>query len=263
MMQSLNTAATGMVAQQTNLDVISNNLANVNTTGYKSQRAEFEDLMYQTNTVAGVQSSGTSASPITSQLGLGTINSATSSNFGQGALNSTGNPLDIAVSGDGFFKVLLPNGTAAYTRDGSFQVDSTGLLVTSDGYPVDPPVTMPQNATSITVSNTGQITAVVPNQSGATTVSPGIQLTLFSNPAAMQRIGQNLFVANTASGSPQDGAPGTNGAGTLQPGFLEGSNVQVVQEMVNMIMAQRAYEINSKAIQTSDDMLQTVNNIKR
>jgi len=262
MMQSLNTAATGMVAQQTNLDVISNNLANVNTTGYKAQRADFQDLMYQTQNVAGVAASGTSASPVTTQLGLGTTFAATTSNFSQGAMTATGGPLDLAVAGSGFFKVLMPDGTDAYTRDGSFSVDANGLLVTSDGYPIDPPVTIPQGASAISISNTGTITATVPGSSDATQITPGIQLTMFSNPGALQRIGQNLFLANKASGTAQDGTPGENGSGQIQAGYLEGSNVQVVQEMVNMITAQRAYEINSKAIQTSDDMMGMANNMR-
>ena len=263
MMQSLNTAATGMVAQQTNLDVISNNLANVNTTGFKAQHASFQDLMYQTTNVAEIAASGQSASPITTQLGLGTTFAATTSDFSQGAMTATGGPLDMAITGNGFFKVLMPDGNDAYTRDGSFSVDSNGLLVTSDGYPIDPPITLPQGASSISVSNTGTITAMVPGNADAQTISPGIQLTMFGNPGAMQRIGQNLFLANKASGTAQDGTPGQNGSGLIQSGYLEGSNVQVVQEMVNMITAQRAYEINSKAIQTSDDMLSIVDNLKR
>ena len=262
-MQSLNTAATGMAAQQTNLDVISNNLANVNTTGYKAERANFQDLMYQTVNVAGLAASGSSASPVTTQLGLGATFSSTTSNFSQGAMNSTGGPLDLAISGNGFFQVLMPDGTTAYTRDGSFSVDANGLLVTSDGYPIDPPITIPQGASAISISNTGTITATVPGNSEAQTITPGLQLTMFSNPAALQRVGQNLYTSNKAAGSPQQGAPGENGSGQIQAGYLEGSNVQVVQEMVNMITAQRAYEITSKAIQTSDDMLSIVDQLKR
>jgi flagellar basal-body rod protein FlgG len=262
MMQSLHTAATGMVAQQANLDVISNNLANVNTTGYKEASAQFQDLIYQTHTLAGVASSGSSASPVTTQVGLGAKFSATSTNFTEGSLLSTGNPLDLAISGNGFFKVQLPDGTDGYTRDGNFKVDSANILVTTDGYPLQPPITMPQGASSITVDNQGNITAT--NASGEVVpVTPPIQLTTFPNPGALQRSGQNLFLATTAAGAAQDGQVGQNGAGTVVSGYQEGSNVQVVTEMVNMISAQRAYEINSKAIQTSDEMLQTVNGLKR
>ena len=263
MTQSLNTAATGMAAQQTNLDVISNNLANVNTTGYKSERAEFQDLMYQTESTAGVSTAGTSAKPAATQVGLGSTFSATESNFTNGALTSTGNPLDMSINGSGFFKVLLPDGQFGYTRDGSFQTDSNGLLVTSDGYPVQPPITIPQGSTSISVSNQGVVSVVEPGSSDTVQLDPPINVTMFANPGALQRMGQNLFLENKASGSPQDGNPGANGSGSIASGYLEGSNVQVVTEMVNMIMAQRAYEINSKAIQTSDEMLSTVNGLKR
>ncbi len=263
MMQSLNTAATGMVAQQTNLDVISNNLANVNTTGFKSQKAQFEDLMYQTVASATVSTSGSGAQPAATQIGLGSHFAATESNFQMGSLNPTGNPLDVAINGQGFFKVLLPGGSFGYTRDGSFKVDSTGLLVTSDGYPLEPQITVPQGASGISISNQGVITCTAANSTDPVTVDPPIGVTMFANPSALQRAGQNLYLANKASGTGQDGKPGENGSGTVASGVLEGSNVQVVQEMVSMIMAQRAYEINSKAIQTSDEMLSTVNNLKR
>jgi flagellar basal-body rod protein FlgG len=262
MMQSLHTAATGMVAQRANLDVISNNLANVNTTGYKEAKAEFQDLIYQTHTAASVATSGSSASPVTTQVGLGSKFSATTTNFTEGSLLSTGNPLDLAISGNGFFTVQMPDGTNAYTRDGSFKVDSSNILVTSDGYPLQPPITMPQGATSITVDAQGNVSATDATNT-VVTVSPPVQLTTFPNPGALARSGQNLFLANAAAGAPQSGKAGDNGAGTLVSGYQEGSNVQVVTEMVNMISAQRAYEINSKAIQTSDEMLQTVNGLKR
>lgn len=261
-MQSLHTAATGMVAQQTNLDVISNNLANVNTTGYKAALAQFQDLIYQTHTLANVPTSGAAASPVTTQVGLGARFSATSTNFMEGSLLSTGNPLDMAISGNGFFKVQMPDGNDAYTRDGSFKVDSANILVTSDGYALQPPITLPQGASAVTIDTQGNVSAT--NAQGEVVpVTPPIQLTTFPNPGALQRNGQNLFLATTAAGSPQDGQAGQNGAGTIVSGYQEGSNVQVVTEMVNMISAQRAYEINSKAIQTSDEMLQTVNGLKR
>jgi len=262
MMQSLHTAATGMVAQQANLDVISNNLANVNTTGYKAEKAEFQDLIYQTRSTATVATSGSSSSPVTTQVGLGSKFSATSTNFAEGSLLSTGSPLDLAISGNGFFKVLRPDGSDAYTRDGSFKVDATGILVTSDGYPLQPPITVPQGSTNVSVDTQGNVTVTGSNNE-VTTLSPPVGLTMFPNPAALERAGQNLFIANAAAGSPQDGKASENGAGTIVSGYQEGSNVQVVTEMVNMIAAQRAYEINSKAIQTSDEMLQTVNGLKR
>jgi flagellar basal-body rod protein FlgG len=252
-----------MAAQQTNLDIISNNLANVNTTGFKAQRAEFQDLMYQTVSSAGVATSGTSAQPMATQVGLGSTFAATESNFTLGPLNTTGNALDLAINGQGFFKLLMPNGTFAYTRDGTFQVDSSGVLVSTNGYPLDPPITIPQGASSVSVTKNGVISVVVPPNTDTVNLSPAINVTMFANPSALQRIGQNVYVANSASGAPQDGNPGDNGSGTIVSGYLEGSNVQVVNEMVSMIMAQRAYEINSKAIQTSDDMLNTVNNLKR
>jgi flagellar basal-body rod protein FlgG len=262
MMQSLNTAAAGMVAQQSNLDVISNNLANVNTTGFKGQKAKFADLIYQTIQAATPAATGSSYTPNTSQIGLGATFSATSTNFAQGALTPTGNPLDLAIQGSGFFQVQLPgSGSSAvgYTRDGSFTVDSNGLLVTTDGYPVLPEVTIPSGASSVTVSNTGVVSAVLAGQSDVSQVGQ-IDVAMFANPGALERMGQNIYIASSAAGSVQLGKPGdaSTGGGTISSGYTESSNVQVVQEMVNMIMAQRAYEMNSKAVQTSDQMLQTV-----
>jgi flagellar basal-body rod protein FlgG len=262
-MQSMNTAASGMAAQQNNLNVISNNLANVNTTGFKSQTAQFEDLMYQTVATAGVASSGTTAPPQNTQIGLGANLAGTESNFAQGSLTPTNNPLDLAINGSGFFKVMMPNGTFAFTRAGNFSVDSNNVLVTPDGYPLEPPITIPQNSNSISVSSQGVISVVDPSTGQTVALSPPIGISMFPNPGALQRIGQSLFSANNASGAEQDTTPGQNGAGTIAGGYLEGSNVQVVTEMVNMIMAQRAYEINSKAIQTSDEMMSTVTNLKR
>jgi flagellar basal-body rod protein FlgG len=255
MMRALTTAGTGMIAQQFNLDTISNNLANVNTTGYKHQRAEFQDLIYQTF-------KGSSANSGAVQVGLGTALAATGNDFSEGALQSTTNPMDVAIVGSGFFQVQRTDGSVAYTRDGSFKADASGQLVTSDGYPLDPAISVPTNATSISISATGLVSAVVPGQNDPQQVGQ-IQLAVFPNPAGLTRIGQNLYVAGGASGDAQLTNPGTTGAGELKSGFLEGSNVQVVEEMVKMIMAQRAYEINSKAIQTSDEMLSTINNLKR
>jgi len=248
-----------MIAQQLNLDTISNNLANVNTTGFKGQRAEFQDLVYQTFRSA---SSTIGQSQNASQVGLGSNFSASGSDFSEGALQNTGGPLDLAIVGNGFFQVTKPDGSLAYTRDGSFKQDSNGSLVTSDGYPVEPPITIPTNASSVTISNTGQVTAIVPGQNDPQQVGQ-LQLAMFPNPAGLTRIGQNLFSASDAAGAVTLANPGLTGAGEVSAGYLEGSNVQVVAEMVKMIMAQRAYEINSKAIQTSDQMLQTINALKQ
>ncbi len=263
MMRALNTSGTGMVAQQYNLDVISNNLANVNTTGFKQQRAEFQDLMYQTMKAAGVSSGGSSSSPVSLQIGLGAQFSSTAANFTSGPLQSTGNALDMAINGSGFFKVKRGE-EIVYTRDGSFKTDANGLVVTSDGYPLEPPITVPGNATALSVSTDGYISVITPDNPGnSQKLDPPITVTMFPNPAGLQRLGQNLYRASDASGTPVDGKPGENGSGDLRPGFIEGSNVQVVEEMVRMILAQRAYEINSKAIQSSDEMLGILNNLKR
>lgn len=249
-----------MIAQQHNLDVISNNLANVNTNGFKEQRADFEDLMYQTMRSASV---GDGASiPANLQIGLGSKLSGTSSNFRVGSLQNTGNALNLAIAGDGFFKLTKPDGTAAYTRDGTFQVDGKGRVVNMDGLPLDPEITVPQGYTALTINDTGDVIAVPPGETSSK-VFGTVQVTSVSNPAGLARLGGNLFAATEAAGDMQDGKPGENGTGTLQSGFLEGSNVEVVEEMTRMITAQRAYEINSKAIQTADDMLGIVNNLKR
>lgn len=262
MMRSLNTAASGMVVQQRNLDTIANNLANVNTTGFKAQRAEFQDLMYQTVRASGAANSGTAQQPSALQLGLGSQFVASASNFNQGGMNQTGNQTDLAITGDGFFKIEMPDGTNAYTRDGSFKVNATGELVTTDGYAVSPSISIPNGATALFISANGTVTAKVPGQDepqelGTLTVS------VFPNPAGLTRIGQNLYAAGGASGTAEDKTPGTEGAGQIVQGTLESSNVEIVFEMVRMITAQRAYEINSKAIQTSDDMLGVLNNLKR
>ena len=262
MMRSLNTSATGMVAQQMNLDVIANNLANVNTTAFKHQRAEFQDLMYQTVVAAGAFSGENQKTPTALQIGLGARNSATMGDFAQGAAQNTNNPLDMMVIGDGFFSVLKPDGSTAYTRDGSFKLDDQGLLVNSDGYPVQPPVNIPRGSSVVSVSQDGTVTAVLPGASEPTKIEQ-ITLATFANPAGLTRVGQNLYQASAASGTANVGAAGTDGAGQIDAGYLEGSNVQIVEEMVRMIQAQRAYEINSKAIQTSDEMLNTMNGLKR
>ncbi|MEI7576685.1 MAG: flagellar basal-body rod protein FlgG [Armatimonadota bacterium] len=262
MLRSLNTSATGMVAQQLNLDVISNNLANANTTGFKHQRAEFQDLIYQTVQAGGTSIGNNQKTPGGVQYGLGATNSATANDFAQGAALNTNNSTDVMVVGEGFFQVLKPDGTFAYTRDGSFKRDATGTLVTSSGYKLQPEIVVPANTVSVSIGKAGNVEATTSDSS--TPVSIGqITLAVFPNPAGLSRIGGNMWAESTASGTATIVPPETAGAGGLMAGYLEGSNVSVVEEMVRMISAQRAYEINSKAIQTSDDMLQTLNTLKR
>ncbi len=255
MINSLWISKTGMEAQQTQLDVIAHNLANVSTTGYKKANAIFEDLIYQNLRQVGAANSEQAQLPTGLQIGLGVRTVATSRNFAHGGLTQSSNTLDVAVKGDGFFQVTLPDGTTGYTRDGSFQVNSQGQLVTSAGLVVANGVTIPINAQSISISGDGAVTAMVPGS--ATPQALGnITLTQFINPAGLEPRGGNIFTETAASGQPNNGTPGQNGLGTLMQGFLEASNVNVVQELVNMIQTQRAYEMNSKAIQTSDQMLQ-------
>ena len=255
MIRSLWISKTGLDAQQMQMDVISNNLANVSTSGFKKSRAVFEDLLYQNIRQVGAQTSQQSQSPSGLQLGTGVKPVATERIFTQGNLQQTGNDKDVAIQGQGFFQILLPDGTTAYTRDGSFQVDSQGQLVTASGYPVQPAITIPANAQSITVGRDGVVSITTPNSTATTQVGQ-IQLSTFINPAGLQAKGENLFVETTASGNPNTNTPGTNGAGLLSQGYVETSNVNVVEELVSMIQTQRAYEINSKAITTSDQMLQ-------
>jgi flagellar basal-body rod protein FlgG len=250
-----------MQAQQLNLDTIANNLANVNTNGFKSQRAGFQDLIYQTYRMSGASGGGTVSQPVAMQIGLGTQFASTSSDFSNGPLTSTGNPMDLAISGEGFFKVELPSGDFAYTRDGSFQTNANGELVTADGYAVVPNIVFPQGATQVTISSNGIVSCQLPGQNQPTQLGQ-IKLTLFANPAGLTRVGQNLYTPGGASGDPTDVNAGENGAGSVESGFVEGSNVNIVTEMVNMISAQRAYEINSKAVQTADDMLSALNSVK-
>ncbi|MFN7857822.1 MAG: flagellar basal-body rod protein FlgG [Acidovorax sp.] len=254
MINSLWIAKTGMSAQQTNLDVISHNLANVSTTGFKRNNAVFEDLIYQKQRQVGANNDEQNQLPTGLHLGLGVRTVATSRNFMQGSLQESKNSLDVAINGNGFFQLTMPDGTIGYTRDGSFQVDSQGRLVNSSGLPVANGITVPPNATSISISNEGAVSAIVP---GNTQPQPlgNIAMSNFINPAGLEPVGQNLFKESAASGQPQQGTPGTNGLGFIRQGFLEASNVNVVEELVTMIQAQRAYEMNSKAIQTSDQML--------
>jgi flagellar basal-body rod protein FlgG len=259
MTQSLWVAKTGLDAQQTRMTVISNNLANVNTTGFKKGRAAFEDLMYQTVKQAGGATTQQTEAPSGLNLGTGVRVVATEKMFTQGNMLQTGNGLDAAINGRGFFQVTMPDGSTAYTRDGSFQVSSQGELVTSSGYPIQPGITLPENAQNVTIGADGTVSVTVPGQSAPQQVGQ-ILIADFINPAGLQPKGENLYTETAASGSPQSGAPGLNGLGSIQQGSLESSNVNVVEELVNMIETQRAYEMNSKAISTADQMLQYVNN---
>ena len=254
MIRSLWIARTGLDAQQTQLDVISNNLANVSTNGFKRSRAVFEDLLYQTLRQPGAQSSQQTQIPTGLQLGTGVRPVSTAHIFTQGNLQKTDNTLDIAVQGNGFFQILLPDGTTGYTRDGSFQKDNQGQIVTSDGYPLQPNITIPSNALSVSVGTDGTV-SVTQSGSAATTQIGSIQLATFINPAGLQSAGQNLFLETAASGTPTPNTPGSNGAGIVNQGYVETSNVNVAEELVTMIQTQRAYEPNSKVVSTSDAML--------
>ncbi len=255
MIRSLWISKTGMEAQQTQLDTISHNLANVSTNGYKRGHAVFEDLIYQTLRQAGANSSEQTQLPTGLQVGLGVRAVALSRNFSQGNLQQTGNNLDVAVRGVGFFEIQMPDGTTAYSRDGAFQLSAQGQIVTNHGFAVQPGITVPANAQSITIGADGTVSVVVPGQATPQTIGQ-LQLTNFVNAGGLDPRGQNLFTETAASGAPTTGAPGSSGLGLLQQGFVETSNVNVVEELVSMIQTQRAYEINSKAIQTSDQMLQ-------
>ncbi len=254
MMRSLSISKTGMEAQQLQLDTISHNLANVATNGYKRSHAVFEDLMYQNLRQAGGNTSNQTTMPTGLQVGLGTRAVATARQFTQGNLQQSGNPLDVAVLGQGFFEVQMPDGTNGYTRDGSFQVNAQGQLVTNNGYTLNPGITIPANAQSVTIGGDGTVSVSLPGQAAAQNVGQ-ITISNFVNPAGLEPKGQNLFTETAASGGPQQGQPGQNGLGTLRQGFVETSNVNVVEELVAMITTQRAYELNSKAIQTADQML--------
>ena len=258
-MESLWIAKTGLDAQQTRMSVVSNNLANVNTTGFKRGRAVFEDLLYQNVTQAGGATSQNTQSPTGLTMGTGVRVVSTEKSFTQGAALQTGNSLDVLIQGRGFFEVLQPDGTHAYSRDGSFKVDSQGRLVTANGFEIQPSITIPNNAQAITIGLDGTVEATIPGQAAPTSIGT-LQLADFVNPAGLQAKGQNLFLETAASGSPQVANPGLQGVGTVVQGSLEGSNVNVVEELVSMIETQRAYEMNSKAIQTSDQMLQYLNN---
>ena len=257
--QALWIAKTGLEAQQTRMAVTSNNLANVNTTGFKRSRAVFEDLLYQNNGQAGAQSSEDTQLNSGLMVGTGVRVVATEKIFNQGNLVQTGNSLDMAIEGRGFFQILTPDGALAYTRDGTFQVNADGEMVTSKGYTLQPGITIPDDALSITIGNDGIVSVLQAGSSSPTELGT-IQLANFINPAGLQPIGQNLFLESGSSGSPQAGTPGLDGVGTLMQGSLETSNVNTVEELVNMIETQRAYEMNSKAIATAEQMLEFANN---
>ena len=259
MNQALWIAKTGLDAQQTRMEVVSNNIANVSTTGFKRERAVFEDLLYQNISQVGANSTQDTQLPSGFSIGTGVRVVATEKLHSQGNLTNTGNPLDMAVQGKGFFQILMPDGSLAYTRDGSFQVNQDGQLVTSSGYQVQPAITVPEGAQSVTVGSDGTVSVLLPGSAAATQVG-SLQLTNFINPAGLQAIGQNLLLESGASGAPQTGTPGLNGLGTLTQGSVESSNVNIAEELVNMIETQRAYEMNSKAIQSADQMLQFVTN---
>ncbi len=252
-------AKTGLDAQQTRMSVISHNLANVNTTGFKKDRAVFEDLLYQNVKQVGASTSQDTVAPTGLSIGTGVRVVATEKNYTQGGMTNTGNSLDVAINGRGFFQVLMPDGSFGYTRDGSFKMSAEGELVTSSGYHVQPGITIPAGAQSVTIGTDGIVSAQLAGQSAPTQIGT-LQLTDFVNPAGLQPRGENMVVESAASGPAQTSTAGLNGLGTLQQGSLEGSNVNVVEELVNMIETQRAYEMNSKAISTTDQMLQYASN---
>ena len=255
-MRALSIAATGMLAQQTNVEVIANNLANMNTTGYKQQRAEFQDLLYQNVEQPGAQSSDSGTLlPSGIQLGAGVRTAAVYRIISQGSLTNTSNPYDMAINGMGYFRVTMPDGTDAYTRAGNFGLSPEGQIVTDKGYTVAPGIAIPANATGITISAQGQVQATVPGQTTPASVGQ-LELTRFPNEGGLNAIGDNLFTETPSSGSPQSGVPGSVGYGTIQQGFLEGANVNAVEEMTSLITAQRAYEMNSKVITAADQMMQ-------
>lgn len=256
MLRSLHIARTGLETQQTQLDVVSNNLANVSTTGFKKSRAIFEDLLYQIIRQPGAQSAQETQLPSGFQLGVGSRTVATERIHEQGSMQQTNNPLDMAINGRGFFQIQMPDGGISYTRDGSFQVDSQGTLVTASGYPVLPNMQIPQDTLVVSVSRDGIVSVTQPGNPNTVTELGQLQLASFVNTAGLQSQGENLYLETAASGAPQINNPGTNGLGVLNQSFIETSNVNVAEELVNMIIAQRAFEMNSRAITTSDQMLQ-------
>lgn len=262
MLRALWTAATGMKAQQLYVDTIANNLANVNTPGFKKSRVNFQDLLYQTVAIAGGKAPGGGQLPVGIQIGLGVQPVAIEKLFSQGEITETQNPLDIVIEGNGFFQILQADGTVAYSRDGSFKLDKDGRLTTANGMPLEPEIIIPADATSVSISHDGTVTVLTPGSTTPQEVGK-ISLAKFINPAGLESLGYNLYKATAASGEAVTGTPGLEGFGAVAQGFLEISNVQVVEEMVNMIIAQRAYEISSKAIEPADEMLRIANNLRR
>jgi flagellar basal-body rod protein FlgG len=262
MIRALYTAASGMNAQQTNIDNIAHNLSNVNTTGFKKARVEFQDLVYQQVTAPGSPTSTTGEAPVGMEIGLGTRPIATARDFGSGNLRATNGPLDIAIQGKGFLQVTLPDGQIAYTRAGALHLNQEGQFVTAEGYPIEPAITVPQNTVSISISKDGIVSVQIAGQNAPQQVGQ-LELASFQNAAGLLAIGSNFYTATTASGEPTTGVPGLDGLGTLQQGFLEESNVSVVEEMINMILGQRAYEANSRVVRAADEMLQQVNQMAR
>lgn len=262
MMRALWTAAAGMMTQQFNVDTIANNLANINTTGFKRTRAEFEDLIYETIRAAGTTTAAGTVVPVGVEVGHGAVVSATTRIFTEGSLQRTENPLDLAIEGEGFFQIILPDGTVAYTRDGSFRITADGRVTTSDGYLLEPELTIPPDAVEITVGEDGRVSVLLAGEREPTEIG-AIEIVKFINPAGLHAMGKNLFLQTAASGDPISGTPGTEGLGTIAQGFLERSNVNIVEEMVNMIIAQRAYEANSRSVITSDFMLGVATALRR
>ncbi len=262
MIRSLYTAATGMIAQQTQIDVTSHNIANVNTIGYKKQRAEFADLFYQVSEYAGISSSDTSVSPTGIEVGLGARPTAITKQFTQGNFKETSNNLDMAITGNGFFQLQLPDGSVGYTRNGAFKLDGQGQIVNSDGYKLIPEITVPETAVAVSVGTDGIVSVVQAGETDPTQIGQ-IELANFINPAGLHSLGDNNYINTVASGDAILGTAGLEGLGQIKQGFVEMSNVQLVEEMTDLITGQRAYEANSKAITTSDEMLQTVNQLKR
>ena len=263
MIRAMFSAATGMIAQQTTIDTIANNMANVNTTGFKKSRVNFQDLLYETIKPPGGETASGNIIPVGIQIGHGVRPSSVAKLFTPGTLIQTGNELDLAIEGEGFFQVLLPDGSIAYTRDGSFRRSVNGELMTVDGYLMEPSITIPTDALQISISQGGVVSVLVPNSQTTTNVGT-LDLVRFPNPSGLDaRLGKNLLLETGASGSPVIDNPGLNGTGFVAQGFLENSNVQTVEEIINMVIAQRAYEANSKVIQAADEMLQLANNVRR
>jgi len=262
MIQSLYTASTGMLSQQLQIDTTANNIANVNTIGFKKSRAEFADLMYKVSKYAGTATSDTTQSPTGIETGLGARPTAVSRVFSEGSLKQTNNQLDLAITGQGQFKLELPDGTEVYSRNGAFKLDQNGSIVNADGYAIVPQIVVPEDATNISIGTDGTVSVVQAGQTQATIIGQ-IQLTNFINPAGLHALGDNLYIETDASGPPIDDIPGQNGLGVLRQGFVELSNVELVEELTDLITGQRAYDANSKVITTSDEMLQTTNQLKR